>query len=284
MRRVRTLLPAVVLLLGAPGVAGAAVTPGDYGGGALGERFRTGSGWMWARVAADGSARVGGAFKVACGLTRFDAEVTPAADGTFSFSRVRRVRDGGFRLRATVTVRGRFDGAVASGMVVGRLRNQHPDGKVVHCSTRGKRPWQLRMAATPGPPAPPQANGQYLGLTSQRGSEPRPFALRVNGAGSRVTTSIFEYTRQCKRRSFWLNEVTPRGRIAADGRFSIRDRFTLRYRDVPQVERFVARVDGQFAGGVVSGTLRVTSVARKRGTRRVVDRCDTGPLSFTASL
>ena len=71
MRYVRSLLVVAALLLVAPGVAAAAVPPGDYGGGGIfaGE-FRKGDSWMWARVGADGRARIGGAVKVPCGLVR----------------------------------------------------------------------------------------------------------------------------------------------------------------------------------------------------------------------
>jgi hypothetical protein len=285
---VRSLLLAVVLPLLGPGVAGAAVTPGDYGGGALKPGSKVGnvafeSSWMWARVGADGRARIGGRVDVGCGLAVFDAEAVLAQDGAFQFARSRRWRSQGHRLRAVVTVRGRFDGAAAAGTVVARLRNRHPNGRVRHCATRGRARWQLRQRPAPGPPAPPRPRSTYLGLTSQAGPVPRPFLLRVNRRGSRVQTSVFEYTRSCPRKgAFFLNDVTPGARIRPDSTFTIRERFTLPY--FRNTERFRIRVDGQFAGGAVTGTLRVTTVWRKRGSGRVVDRCDTGPLTFAASL
>jgi hypothetical protein len=62
------------------------------------------------------------------------------------------------------------------------------------------------------------------------------------------------------------------------------ERFRLRYVDVEETERFRVQVDGQFAAGAVTGTIRVTSVARRRGSGRVVDRCDIGPLTFSARV
>jgi hypothetical protein len=111
---------------------------------------------------------------------------------------------------------------------------------------------------------------------------PRPFLLRVGRDTRRVAFAVFEYTRHCQRRRFLLNDVTRGAPIRPDGTFSIRNHFTLRYADVRQTERFRVQVDGAFAAGAVTGTLRVTSVARRRGTRRVVDRCDSGPLAFGA--
>jgi hypothetical protein len=279
---VRTLLLAVSLLLVAPGVAVAAPIPGDYGGGAVRANSELpGTSWMWARVGADGRARVGGAASLACGLGRFDAEVVPAADGSFVLSRVRRGREGGHRLRAVVTVRGRFDGSSASGTVNARLRNVSPNGRVRRCSTSGARPWTLRMRAAPGAPAPAQARAVYSGLTDEPGPVPRPFLLRTSNDGTRVAVAIFEYTRRCRRGSFFLNNFTPNGTIRADGTFAMRERFTLRYRGGIR-ERFRIRVDGQFTAGGVAGGLRVSTVVRRRG--RAIDRCDTGALTFGALL
>ena len=283
----RSLLLAVPLMLMAPGVAGAAVTPGDYGGGAVKGRggpghLRTGTVWMWARVAPDGRARIGGAAHVACGLTRFDGEVTLAPDGSFRFSRIRTARQFGHRLRAVVTVRGRFDGAAASGTVRGRLRNQHPNGVVRHCSTRGARGWQLRMAAAPGAPTPAQPGATYHGLTSQQGNVPRPFLLAVERSAARVKATIFEYKVGCAKLSYESNDVSPGARIRPDGTFVVRESFA--FRSPRLVERVRVRVAGGFSAGQASGTVRVHSVVRARRSGRVVDRCDTGQLTFNAQL
>jgi hypothetical protein len=277
----RLLLPAVVVSLAAPAVAGAAIPPGDYGGGGLyAGSLRKGDSWMWARVAADGRARIGGAIKVPCGLVRFDAVVTPAADGTFAFTRVRRVPASG--LRAVATVEGRFEGGAAYGELYGRLRVRRPGGRVVRCTSGLPTPWQLRQPPPPQAPGPPHPRTTYLRLTSEQARTPRPFLLRVGRDTGRVAFAVFEYTRQCQRRRYVLNDVTRGAPIRPDGTFSISNRFTLRYSDVRQNERFHVQVAGAFAAGAVTGTLRVTSVARRRGTRRVVDRCDTGPLTFGA--
>lgn len=283
----RPLLCCLLAMPAAPAAARADVVPGDYGGGVIARgskalRLAVGSSWMWARVAPGGQARIGGVARVACGLTRFDAEVALAPDGSFRFSRVRKTREAGHRLRAAVTVRGRFDGAAASGTVSGRLRNRHPDGVVRRCSTRGARRWQMRMRAAAGPPGPPAAGATYRGLTAQQGDVPRPFLLRVAGSGSRVAVAVFDYTRRCSEQELFLNDITPSATIRPDGSFTIRERFTLRYIRVR--ERFRVRVDGRFTAGGVTGALQVTSVARRRSSGRVVDRCDTGQVGFDARL
>jgi hypothetical protein len=237
---------------------------------------------MWARVAADGRARIGGMFKLPCGLTKFDAQVTLAPDGSFRFTRTRRDRGGGVRQRMAVTVQGRFDGAAAAGTATGRLRNLHLSGRERRCSTRRARPWQLRMPGAPGAAAPAQPGATYLGLTSQQGEVPRPFVLAVVPSGARVKTTIFEYKLVCAKLSYESNDVSPGARIRPDGTFRSRDSFAFRSPRV--IERARVAVDGGFSAGHASGTVRVRSVVRNRRTGRLIDRCDTGPLTFAASL
>jgi hypothetical protein len=282
---VRSLIPAVVVLLGAPGVAGAAVTPGEYGGGSFQPPVKAnfvglGSSFMSADVGANGRAEVAGTISVPCGLIFFSAQVTPAADGTFRFTRTRSGRG----LRSVTTVQGRFDGTTASGTLRGRLRVKAPNGKVRRCSTKGDKSWQLRLPAAAGAPAAAQPGAPYYGLTSQAGRVLRPFLLHVSPDGAQIVSAKFEYSRKCERRSFELNDVVPPIAIQPDGAFSARERFTLRYRDVRQVERFSVAVDGRFSTTGVHGTLRVTTEIRRPGRKRVIDRCETGPLTFAASL
>jgi hypothetical protein len=267
-------------MLVAPGVAGAAVTPGDYGGGA----FAAGTGqatWMWARVGADGSAHIGGRTQLGCALGWFDAHAKLAPDGSFRFSRVRLTRETGHVIRAAVTVSGRFDGALATGTVRARLRDRTPRGNVQRCATRRARAWKLHLRPAAGAPAPPQPGGAYLGLTSQAGSVPKPFLLRVNRKATRVGVAIFDYTRICRQGGISLNNFTPGAPIRPDGTFSLRERFRLPFKGGIR-ERFGIRIDGRFTAGGVSGSLRVTTVARRGG--RAIDRCDTGPLTFAALL
>jgi hypothetical protein len=287
---VRVVLCCMVALLAVPAAAEAQAVAGDYGGGAISDASKplnvaAGSSWMWARVGADGSARIGGFADPGCGLAQFDAEVRPAADGSFRFSRVRKVTTpDGHRLRSIVTVRGRFAGAAASGTVRARLRNRYPGGRVRRCTMGGGRRFELRMRAPAGAPAAPSAGATYYGLTSEQSVAPRPFLLRVHGSGRRVLLSVFEYTRVCQTGRYFLNDVTPSARISPDGSFAIRERFTLRYRRPRENERFRVSVDGRFVDGGVTGTLRVQTVVRRPGRRAVRDRCDTGALGFDARL
>jgi len=184
-------------------------------------------------------------------------------------------------IRARVTVTGRFDGAVATGTIRARLRDRTPRGNVQRCATRRARPWRIHLRPAAGAPAPPQPGGAYLGLTSQAVGVPKPFLLRVNRRATRVGVAIFDYARICRKGVITLNNFTPGGRIRPDGTFALRERFGLRFSRGIR-ERFRIRIDGRFGAGSVGGSLRVTTVARRGG--RVIDRCDTGPLTFAAQL
>ena len=79
----RSLLLALLLLVAAPALAEAAVTPGTYGGGGMTAKTRpgflgTGASWLWAQVAPDGTARLGGEVAVRCGLATVRARRSPA--------------------------------------------------------------------------------------------------------------------------------------------------------------------------------------------------------------
>ncbi len=276
----RAILLSAALLLVAPSVAGAAPTPGDYGGGGFAPGTNQPT-WMWARVAPDSSARIGGRAQLACGLAWFDAQVTVAPDGSFRFSRQRVTRERGHVVRANVTLAGRFAGGLATGTLRARVRDRTPRGTVQRCTTRGARAWKMNLRPAAGAPGPPQPSGAYLGLTSQAAAVPKPFVLRVNRKATRIALAIFDYVRQCGSRALRLNNVTPGGRIRSDGTFALREGFTLRYRGGVR-ERFRIRIDGRFTAGGVAGSLRVTTVARRGG--REIDRCDTGPLTFAALL
>ena len=241
----------------------------------------TGASWLWARVAGDGTARIGVAVPLRCGIARVRAQVTPAADGSFSFVRRMRDRRGGFRRRHRVAMTGRFDGAGAAGTVSARLTLRRPGRAVRRCRTANAG-WELRSPAPAGAPAPPRPGATYRGLTSQGGPAPRPFLFAVSADGTRIRTSIFTYTVACRRLSYTSNNVSPAAGIRPDGTFTVRESFA--FRSPRLVERVKVRVEGRFSAGGAAGSLRVHSVVRSRRTGRVVDRCDTGPLTFAAQL
>jgi hypothetical protein len=138
------------------------------------------------------------------------------------------------------------------------------------------------MPGAPGAPAPAHPGATYLGLTSQQGDVPRPFLVAVVPSGARVKTTVFQYRIVCAKLSYESNDVSPGARIRPDGTFRSRDAFAFRSPRV--VERVRIAVDGGFSAGHASGTVRVRSVVRNRRTGRLIDRCDTGPLTFAASL
>jgi hypothetical protein len=255
-------LAAGALLLLFPAAAGAA----DYGGGTAPDSVRRANDQLTLiafRMADDGTGRATVKVAAGCGVAKATRDIMLAADGTFAIEVDRR----GARQRTEITLSGQIVGPVASGTVRAKVTFRRR-GRVVERCHSGTREWNARAAgATTG------TGAAYYGLTSQTA----PLVLSVGG--SRVRVAAFDYAMRCRRGGFAWENVTPGGRIAADGTFSLRERFSRRWREGR--ERFRVKVDGQVAATGVSGALSVTSVLRSpRG--RVLDRCTTGRQTFTA--
>ena len=264
----RAAAAAVLAAATLPGTAQAA----DYAGGTVPKSRLT---LVSIRTADDG-ARI--SIRIATCIVATTAEtVQVAADGTFSLDTIVRgtVReDSTLRQRTRIRASGQIAGTAASGTVEADVRLTRGSRRVDRCRS-GTRTWQARDAVAEPTPAPPQPGG-YYGSTSQTG---RPFVLQVDAA--RVRMAAFAYSQACRDSRFSWENVTPGAPIAADGTFSLRERFS--YRWVEGVERFRVRVDGRFTTAGVNGTLSVTSVLRSP-SGRVLDRCATGNVTFAALL
>ncbi len=267
----RAAAAAVLAAVALPGTAQAA----DYGGGTLPKSRLT---LVGIRTGEDG-ARL--SIRVATCIVATTAEtVQVAADGTFSLDKIVRGRvreNSALRQRTRIRASGQIAGAAASGTVEADVRLTRGGRRVDRCRS-GTRAWQARQAAAEPTAAPARPDGGYYGATSQSG---RPFVLHVDAQAARVRTAAFAYSQGCRDSRFSWENVTPGAPIAADGTFSLRERFS--YRWVEGVERFRVRVDGRFTTAGVSGTLSVSSVLRSR-SGRVLDRCATGNVTFAALL
>jgi hypothetical protein len=271
------------LVLGWPATAQAA----DYAGGTAPEtkghaqRQLT---LVGIRTADDGSARVSVKVGTRCFVAMDERAVQLAPDGTFSLDvRVRgRVRDlnARFRQRTRIRMSGQVAGASGAGTVLVNARLLR-DGRTVQRCNPAARTWQVRAAAAEPTPAGPVANGSYHGLTSQSARRPLALVLKVDPRGVRVRTAAFEYRQKCARGRFEWENVTPGARIAADGTFKLRERFTYQWADGS--ERYRVRVDGRFTPSGVNGTLSVTSVFRPTSGGGT-SRCATGRQTFAALL
>jgi len=266
----RGLAAAALLALAWPAAAHAAAA----GGGTAPESvrgYRDQLTIITVRPRADGTAIVRALVQARCGAGEIKRTVALAPDGSFAIDTTQHDRapeDGRVRRIAAVRISGRMVGAVASGTVSARVRFVL-DGDTVERCRSGARAWQARIAAAEPTPAAPRANSGYYGLTGQVG-RPHAFLLRV-GSG-RVQTAVFQYRLPCGRETA---NVTPGGRIAADGTFSLRERFALHYAD--GTERFSVKVDGRFTAAGVNGTLSVSS-------RFGSEHCSTGRVAFAGAL
>jgi hypothetical protein len=268
----RALVAGAFLLLSAPAAAHAA----DYGGGTAPDSVRRANGQLTLigfRMADDGTGRVIVKVAAGCGAAKAARDIGLAADGSFSVEATRTVRvGGGVRQRSDIALSGQMVGPVAGGTVRARVTFRRR-GRVVERCNSGTREWSARAtgAATTGA-------GAFYGLTSQTG---RPFPFVLSASGTRVRVAAFDYRMRCRRGGgFEWENITPGGRIAPDGTFSLYEQFSRTWREGRR-ERFWVRVEGQVTPTGVSGHVAVTSVLRSR-TGRVIDRCTTGRRTFAA--
>jgi hypothetical protein len=270
---VGTLLAAIALPAAAPAA--------DYGGGtavrSIG-KYRRQLTTVTVRTRTDGKAFVRSFVQARCGSVSLGRTVTPTASGAFTIRTTVRSLTGDLRRTARITVAGTVAGTSGSGTASATLTFRR-GGRVVGGCRSGTRPWQVHDPVPETVAGPPVANAGYYGLTSQTSGRPHAFTLHVGDGARRVSSAVFEYRRRCRRGSPEANNVTPGGPIHADGTFSLRERFTLRFSNA--TERYVVKVDGRFTPTGVNGTLSVESVTRSP-SGRVIDRCQTGRRSFAA--
>jgi hypothetical protein len=264
----------------------AAAEAADFGGGTPVDSLRRAQRQftlVGLRPGASGKVRVWLRVAARCGEAGITGRVQINPDGTFALAGTTRGSIGnGVRRTARFRMSGRALGTAASGRASVRLTFRR-HGRVTARCRSGGRTWQARVASPQPTHAPPRANGAYYGLTTQGVGRPFPFVVKVGPSGRRVQTATFDYRQRCKRRVFEFDNVTPGARIAADGTFRLRERFTIHYADGN--ERYRVAVTGQFTTSGVTGTLSVKSVLRSRaGSHRVLDRCSTGSVSFAAAL
>ena len=266
----RALAAAALLCLSLPAVAGAA----DYGGGTAPDSVKRANRQLTLigfRMADDGSGRAIVKVAAGCGSAKAIRDIGLAADGTFTLETTVNQRvGGGVRQRSEITMTGQIVGPIASGTVSARVTFRR-GGRVLERCNSGTREWNARAAGAATPPG-----AAYYGLTDHSG---RPFPIVLSTGGSRLRVAAFDYRMRCRQGGYEWENITPGGSLAADGTFSLRERFSRRYAEGR--ERFRVKVDGQVTPTGVTGTLSVTSVLRSP-SGRVLDRCSTRRRTFTA--
>lgn len=262
---------AALAVLGFPATAGAT----DYGGGTAPDSVRRANDQLTLiafRMGDDGTGRAVVKVAAGCGTAKALRDIGVAADGTFTLEATERKRvGGGVRQTSEMALSGRIVGAMASGTVQAQVTLRR-GGRIVERCNSGARQWNARAAGATALPA-----AAYYGLTSQTG---RPFPIVVSVGPGRVRLAAFDYRMDCRDGGFEWENITPGGRLAADGTFSLRERFSRGWREGR--ERFRVKVDGQVTATGISGALSVTSILRS-SSGRVMDRCATGRRTFAAA-
>ena len=275
MRRiiaVATLLAALV----APAGATAQVT-GDFGGGALrtlGSPFAAGNMVIGLSSADGSSVQVSATVVAGCASGTFTVTAPVAPDGAFSaFGTVTQasVRTS-YALRGTLTDN-------PSGTVTARFARG-----AQRCSATGVQ-WQARRAAPGyGLPAIVLPSATLRGLSEQRHrGAPRGIVLRIAADGRRVSRAIYGVSMRCSDGSTSPAFDLPRDAldILADGRVSDREEGTRHTRStiMRYTERFAGTIGSEGAQGMFSAELSV----RRRATGKLIVRCRSGIVRWSAS-
>jgi hypothetical protein len=182
-----------------------------------------------------------------------------------------------------VTATGLFAGprAVGNLRVVVRVRRGRGTPTVT-CDSATQR-WEARVVPVPaGTPSAPVA-GAYYGATTQGGRYlPFPLVLRVAPGATRIDAALYRLRRRCQgATSDDFANNSPGAPIRPDGTFNVVQRYSQRFPD--SVEHFTFTFAGRFTTAGAAGAVRGTSVLRDVRDRRIVGRCDTGPVFWTAA-
>lgn len=278
----------LALVVVATGLAAAPVPAlgASYAGGAL----TAAAPLVSARVGGDGSTLVLSAEAIArCGSgaavdERAILRTGTAADGAFSASITRHYRLSPTERRSVrLGVTGRIAGTAASGGLRVIVIVRRTGRAAVRCDS-GMQAWQARsVPAVVVPSGPPRAGARLFGATAQGGRYlSYPVVLGVSADGSRLSAAIFRVRRQCSGAASEdvSNNVTA-VQLAADGSFATVQRYSQRFPDA--VEYFAFTFTGRVTATGASGLLRVRSVLRHPRTRRLIGRCDSGTVGWSAS-
>jgi hypothetical protein len=161
--------------------------------------------------------------------------------------------------------------------------NRRSRGRAESCTHRPKRRFRALIGAAPaGPAAQPAPGRAYFGLNDLRIADGLrgPVLLRV-GRDGKKTAARWTATAPCTRgpRELLVN-FTPATRVAPDGSFRRRERFSQRFTDA--LVRYSVFFGGGFTSDGAAGTLRLRARVYDRRGSRLITHCDSGVRRWTA--
>ena len=203
------------------------------------------------------------------------------ADGAF----VVRLKDGvqlsDRGLSSVIVASGRVAGDRATGTLRVRIKRRKRTICTREVSYAARVVPDLAAAAPAEPPAGATLIGRAGGLAPS--GAPFSFNFRVSRDGRMITRGTSGYFMRWNRRNRGLEETNylPRVRIRSDATFSSTERYTFPLAD--GLDHTTVRVVGRFVEGGATGTFRVTSRFRSRGTGRLLARGDSGLMVWNAA-
>jgi hypothetical protein len=141
----------------------------------------------------------------------------------------------------------------------------------------------VRLSGPPaGAPTNPLPRAFYAGTSSYEIFDgiQAPVVLRVTADGRKVAGQ-WTIAAKCRRGSAQFVNFTPPTRVRADGSFSRKERFSVRYTDA--LIRYRATFAGRFATDGATGTLRLRAREYNRRGTKLITRCDSGVRVWNAA-
>jgi hypothetical protein len=221
-----------------------------------------------------------------CGRESFEVsgrKVVPYDGSSFSATGASIANVARGRLAFEWTLSAALSGPAASGTlrIAGARRLS---GRVQRCAAKPTRAFEAKLAGPPaGAGARPRSRGLYVGTSSYEVVDrlQAPVVMRAS-KDARKVTARWTIAATCRRggRERIVN-LTPPTRVRADGRFSRKERYLVRYLDA--TVRYRASFAGRFAGDGATGTLRLRARVYNRSGTRLRTRCDSGTRTWSTS-
>lgn len=247
-----------------PASSSAAVRSGNYGGGQIlqvsGVEGAPVSILITARPRpGHRRVRIRATIRGICGATTFQRTVA-MRDGVWEWKgrNVERTSKKS-SVVGVVNISGKLDGDAGVGTAIASLRVRRGD-RIRRCAAP-KTAFELHyvpMGGTVPPIGPPEGGSLYTGLTNQsQKSRAYGVAIKTSDDGRALKYLNYEYSCRTGGKATASSGYIDHGAIAADGRFTWTQRFSLKNGGVSISGEI--RAVGAFRDDVVKGTIRATS-------------------------
>jgi hypothetical protein len=261
---------------------------GNFGGGFVTappkDPLGTGNMVIGLRVTS-GKLKIEATIRGRCGGGTFPTRAKLAADGSFVAKGTNRRRpEPGirvktkYRISGTLTDSGITDGSARATNEI-RVKGKGP----VTCNS-GTITYSVRRPVGGIGTVGAAPDARYYGVTSQkRHGARRGIVLRVSSDGQSLTRALYGLTMKCGKLKLPDVVDTPRRDLPIDAQGRVKDRIVDTFRDHKTVTRSIERFSGMLGANGAQGKLSINERTKSRKTGKVVERCKSGSIKWSAA-